>query len=153
MSIGSHSGELMTTHKQVLGAKGEVLVVKQCHCPRCKRKRTLRRLPTNFKCADVICDFCGFLAQVKTVSSERIETLPKTILGAAWSVQRERMEAGIYFPLFIVQINDHRKHSIFYLTADMQTPDMFVARRPLSITAKRSGWQGFIYNLTGNERS
>jgi Dam-replacing family len=141
----------MATQHQILGTKGEVLVVKRCLCPRCKRKRTLRRLPTNFKCADVICDFCGYLAQVKATRSDRIEVLPKTILGAAWSVQRERMEAGIYFLLFIVQINQQRRYSIFYLTADMQTPDMFVARRPLSAAAKRSGWQGFIYNLAGRE--
>jgi len=29
---------------------------------RCKREGTLRRLPANFKCADIICDFCGYRA-------------------------------------------------------------------------------------------
>lgn len=137
----------MPTSHQLLGARGETLVVKSCHCPKCKRKGTLKRLPTNFKCADVICDFCGYLAQVKAVSSENIETLPKRILGAAWSVQRERMSSGIYFPLFIVQVNSRKKYSIFYLSADLQTPEMFIVRNPLSQTARRSGWQGFVYNL------
>ena len=90
---------------------------------------------------------------MKTVSSRTIEILPKTILGASWRVQRERMEAGIYFPLFIVQISDSGQYSVFYLSGDMQTPDMFVVRKPLSAMAKRSGWQGFVYNLVGRDKS
>ena len=142
----------MLTEKQLLGTKGELLVVKECFCPKCKRKRTLRRLPTNFKCADVICNFCGYLAQVKSIRSEKIETPPQTILGAAWQVQKDRMDSGIYFPLFIVQVNSKNQHSIFYLPADLQAPDMFIARNPLSATARRNGWQGFTYNLKGLEK-
>jgi type II restriction enzyme len=48
--------------KHELGAFGESLVAKKCHCPRCKRVNSLKNLPNNFKCADVICDFCGFVA-------------------------------------------------------------------------------------------
>jgi hypothetical protein len=53
----------MVTTKQELGALGEQQVVRHCACPRCKRERTLKTLPPNFKCADVICDFCGYLGQ------------------------------------------------------------------------------------------
>jgi len=136
----------MLTDKQVLGRKGEDLVVQKCHCPRCKRKKTLKRLPPNFKCSDVICDFCGYLAQVKAVTVRSIEDVPDRILGAAWGVQQDRMLAGIYLPLFIVLING-RESSIFYLSTDAQTPDMFVPRKPLSDSARRAGWQGFVYDL------
>jgi type II restriction enzyme len=108
----------MPTANQKLGEKGEKLVIKNCICFKCKRKRTLRRLPPNFKCADIICDFCGYLAQVKTVTSRNVDAAPKTIRGAAWNVIHERMQAGIYFPLFIVQINGRQK-SIFYLPTDL----------------------------------
>jgi type II restriction enzyme len=47
----------------------------------------------------VICDFCGYLAQVKTKALTKI---PATLAGAAWIPQKERMDAGIYFPLFLV---------------------------------------------------
>ena len=73
----------MATAKQELGTFGEEQVVRDCSCPRCKRLRTLVRLPSNFKCADVICDFCGYLGQVKSVTTKDINKLPKTILGAA----------------------------------------------------------------------
>lgn len=136
----------MATEKQKLGEFGEEVVVKNCCCPKCKKEKTLKLLPKNFKCADVICDFCGYLGQVKSKSVKDISRIPKQILGAAWKPQKERMEAGIYFPLFIVLIYDS-DYSIFYLSADLQVPEMFIARKPLSSNAQRAGWQGFIYDM------
>ena len=136
----------MPTKHQVLGLTGELRVVKSCSCPRCKRPKTLRRLPANFKCADVICDFCGFLAQVKSITSDDLEKIPNTILGAAWSVQKARMDSGIYFPLFMVLIKGQQS-AIYYLSADVQKPEMFQPRKPLGPNARRAGWQGFLYLL------
>jgi len=106
----------------------------------------LRRLPNNFKCADVICDFCGYLAQIKAANVKSIETLPRVVLGAAWKPQKERMASAIYFPLFLVLVSG-RRHSIFYLSADLQNSQMFKPRAPLSQRARRAGWRGFVYNL------
>ncbi len=131
-----------------LGAWGERCVAEHCPCPRCKRSKVLKRLPNNFKCADLICDFCGYLAQVKTDTSLAIEVIPSTLLGAAWGPQRDRMAAAIYFPLFLVLVSPNlRKYSIFYLSADLQQPDLFCPRAPLSKKARRAGWRGFTYNL------
>lgn len=137
----------MLTAKQKLGDFGEAVVRKNCACPKCKNSRSLKALPKNFKCADLICDFCGYLAQVKAKTVKDIERLPDTVLGAAWGPQKERMEAEIYFPLFLVLV-DGRSFSIFYLAADLQVPQMFVPRTPLSSTARRAGWQGFYYDLS-----
>jgi type II restriction enzyme len=139
----------VATDKQDLGEFGEKLVAAQCHCPRCKRSGTLKQLPTNFRCADLICDFCGYLAQVKATRVDDIDRKPDTILGAAWGPQKERMDAGIYFPLFIVVVSKSGKETaIYYLSADLQQPSIFEPRKPLSSTAKRAGWQGFLYRLT-----
>ena len=67
----------MATDKQKLGDFGEEAVVKNCSCPKCKNTKTLKLLRSNFKCADIICDFCGFLAQVKAKTVKDIEELPK----------------------------------------------------------------------------
>jgi hypothetical protein len=40
----------------------------------------LVKLPSNFKCADVICDFCGYLAQVKAARVRNIDRIPDAIL-------------------------------------------------------------------------
>jgi hypothetical protein len=76
-----------------------------------------------------------------------IEVIPNTVLGAAWRPQKERMAAAIYFPLFLVLVSG-RRHSIFYLSADLQNSGMFKARKPLSKRARRAGWRGFIYDLS-----
>ena len=55
------------------------------------------------------------------------------------------MDAGIFFPLFVV-LRNGKEHSVFYLSSDLQTEDMFVKRKPLSSTAKRAGWQGYFLN-------
>lgn len=136
----------MATAKQKLGSFGEEMVVKNCHCPKCKKEKSLKLLSKNFKCADVICDFCGYLGQVKAKNVKNINEVPKQILGAAWKPQNERMAAGIYFPLFIVLVCGS-EYSVFYLSADLQAPEMFIARKPLSSNAKRAGWQGFIYDM------
>jgi hypothetical protein len=139
----------MPTARQALGRFGEDRVAKDCDCPKCKRTRTLVRLPNNFKCADVILDFCGFLAQVKAATVKNINAPPNAILGAAWGPQKERMDAGLYFPLFLVLVDNARRYSIFYLSADLQLPQLFTPRAPLSSKARRAGWQGFLYNLRG----
>ena len=139
----------MATEKQELGAYGEIAVVREVECPRCKRARTLKRLPTNFRCADVICDFCGYLAQVKTVTVRTIERIPERVLGAAWLPQKERMDSGIYFPLFLVLVDAKRSFAIYYLPADLQDRAIFAPRTPLSGLARRAGWRGFVYSLEG----
>ena len=137
----------MPTERQTLGDWGEKLVASRCSCPSCKRLSTLKMLPSNFKCADLVCDFCGYLAQVKTATVADAGVLPKTILGAAWPPQRDRMEAGIYFPLFVVaKEKTSEGWAIYFLSADLQVPDMFVPRKPLSDTARRAGWQGYLIN-------
>jgi type II restriction enzyme len=138
----------MATEKQLLGSFGEIQVAKNCACPKCKRSKTLVRLPTNFKCADIICDFCGYLAQVKTARVKDITRIPRQIMGAAWGPQRDRMQSSIYFPLFLVLVGPIKEYTIFYLTADLQTPEMFKPRTPLSPMARRAGWQGFMYDTT-----
>ncbi len=138
----------MATAKQELGALGERLVVRYCACPRCKQARTLVALPPNFKCADIICDFCGYLGQVKASTSKDGRTPPRLLLGAAWGPQKQRMDSGIYFPLFLVLVAPGLgRFSIHYLSADLQTPELFRERPPLSATARRAGWTGFYYDL------
>lgn len=138
----------MTTNKQKLGEFGEKIIAKYIGCPQCKRFPTLCRLPTNFKCADIICNFCGYLAQVKTKSTEDIDKLPKKLIGAAWRPQKERILHGIYFPIFLILINKARKYQIYYLPKDFQFKGLFISRKPLSKNAKRSGWQGFYYDFS-----
>lgn len=128
-----------------LGNWGETLVAKSVDCPKCKNSNTLKKLVQNFRCADLICDFCGFIAQVKTTKVPKVDTVPDTILGAAWAPQKARMDAGIYTSLFLVlKSKVDQNYAIHFLPAELQTRSMFVPRSPLSENAQRAGWQGFL---------
>jgi type II restriction enzyme len=85
---------------------------------------------------------------VKTTERNDVDTLPRQLMGAAWGPQAERMEAGIYFPLFIVLVTKDRQRSAVYcLPADLQSPEMFQRRKPVSATARRAGWEGYQIRL------
>jgi len=137
------------TAKQVPGRKGEDTVRARIACPRCRRPKTLTSLPANFECADVICKFCGFLAQVKAVTISG-EQLPARVLGAAWGPQHERILDGVFQPLFVVGFDAPGSLvKIDYVPAHslQSSPQVFEPRTPLSSSARRAGWQGFTYNL------
>ena len=64
------------------------------------------------------------------------------------------MQAGIYFPLFLVLATaGFDSHAIYYLSADLQRPEMFKPRKALSANARRAGWIGFVYDLTSVRKS
>ena len=137
------------TRYQRLGDLGEKAVVKLCSCPECE-EGDLKVLPRNFKCADIICDFCGFLAQVKTKRIKKPDEKINRILGAAWKPFKKRLDAEIIFPLYIVSVYDGKPFEIKFLDKDSQRNNlgMFLPRKPLSSNAKRAGWQGFNYDLS-----
>lgn len=144
----------MPTTRQVLGRRGEDAVCREAVCPRCNRDRHFKRLPPNFECADVICKFCGFLAQVKaTRLKDGSDELPDRVPSAAWRPQHDRILAGIYHGLYIVGFRQDGKTLVridfvppHVLAA---TPSVFEPRKPLRATAKRAGWAG--YNLLVSE--
>jgi len=81
--------------------------------------------------------------------SKKVEKKIGKLLGAAWRPQKERLDADIIFPLFIVDILEGRPLEIHYLDKESQknVDGLFVPRKPLSKNAKRAGWQGFSYDL------
>jgi hypothetical protein len=56
------------------------------------------------------------------------------------------MDSGIYFPLYLV-LKSQDGTAIYYLPTDFQSEKLFKPRKPLSASAKRAGWQGFMYGL------
>jgi len=134
---------------QELGKQGEKAVCAHVPCPRCGREKQFRPLPTNFECVDVICKFCGFLAQVKATSRASSDGPPATVLGGAWRPQHQRVIAGIFHPVYVVTYAGTSLTRIDYVPAHMlgAHPAVFKPRAKLSESAKRAGWQGFVYDF------
>lgn len=139
----------MPTTKQQLGKLGETAVCQHVGCPRCGRERQLRPLPVNFECVDVICKFCGFLAQVKATTGGSTDGPPPTVPGGAWGAQHQRVIAGIFHPLYVATFTGRSLLRIDYIPAHMlgAYPSVYRPRTRLSESARRAGWQGFIYDL------
>lgn len=141
----------MTKH-QTLGDRGEDAVCKLVSCPQCGREKHLRKLPKNFQCADVICRFCGFLAQVKSTTLDAgTSDRPSRLLGAAWGPQNEQIVAGIFHGLFVAGFAEGKKLVfIDYVPGHVlqSNLEVFRPRNPLKKTARRAGWQGFYYELS-----
>ena len=133
---------LMKRDKKKKGDLAEkVVCLKITSCPRCKKGR-LRRLRENFECADVICSSCGYLAQVKyvTVTNPEVEYISR-LPGATWKTQEERLQAGIYHPIYFVLYFGGKPTRILYLAVDFQLPEMFRPRRkPPRCTSVRVSW-------------
>jgi hypothetical protein len=142
----------VATDRQDLGERGELAVCKHAHCPSCNRSRHFRRLPKNFECADIICKFCGFLAQVKaTRLPEGADSLPDRIMSAAWNPQHQRILAGIYSGLYLAGYRQNGRTLVLieYVPPHVlaATPQVYEPRKPLSATAKRAGWRGYTLNI------
>ena len=139
----------MATANQELGSRGEKAVCTHVACPRCGRDKQFRALPPNFECVDVICKFCGFLAQVKATTAASWEP-PTRVLGGAWQPQHDRVIAGIFHPVYLVTYAGPSLVRIDYIPAHMlgAYPAVFKPRAKLSESARRAGWQGFVYDLS-----
>jgi type II restriction enzyme len=141
----------MATARQRLGDFGEEIVVARIACKYCDSKTPLIRLPKNFKCVDLKCSECAHFYQVKARTTAYVEKMPERILGAAWSAQLDFINSGSRASLIVVNATkDRRKVAIFWLAARYHTDAMYLPRKPLSSTARRAGWQGFIYDLSGH---
>jgi hypothetical protein len=135
----------MKPNKKAKGDLAEELVCSKIKCPVCKGGR-LRRLPANFPCADVICSFCGSMAQVKyhTVTNPEVEYVSR-LPGATWKTQKRRIEAGTCLPIYVVLYFRDEPIRILYLPIEFQLPEVFRRRRgPLRREQKfdyHFGWE------------
>ena len=52
----------------------------------------------------------------------------------------------LFYFFVLIDKQNEKKFSIFYLAAELQHEKMFVQRLPLKETARRAGWQGYLLN-------
>ncbi len=73
-------------------------------------------------------------------------------MSAAWGPQHQRILAGIYHGLYLAgyRQNGRTLVRIDYVPPHIlkATPQVFEPRNPLSETAKRAGWRGYLLNIS-----
>jgi type II restriction enzyme len=129
------------------GRLGEEAVVRHVACPQCGKRKLTRLVEPGFPCVDIICKFCGFLAQVKSTTAT-LSDRPTRALGANWAPQKEQILRDIFHALYVVSIVEGEAERIWYIPAHMLRVNP-AAFKPGSVTrdGRNRRRQTFSYDL------
>jgi hypothetical protein len=118
------------------------------YCLNCDRDE-LEKLPDNTPVADFECYLCKSRYQLKGKNGR----LGKKIPGAAYQPTIDAIRAGV-MPEYILVEFDIRFATVVFVDAlpgRLITEDRIEARKRLSVTARRAGWQGCNIVIEGLE--
>jgi type II restriction enzyme len=116
------------------------------YCLNCARD-ALGRLPPNTPVADFICPACNATYQLKSKDGRFGDFL----IGAAYEATLRAVHSG-EMPAYVLVEYDRRRSTIVYadaLPGELIDETRVIARRPLSSTARRAGWQGCTIDVSG----
>jgi hypothetical protein len=116
------------------------------YCLNCARD-ALGRLPPNTPVADFICPACNATYQLKSKDGRFGDFL----VGAAYEATLRAVHKG-EMPAYVLVEYDRRRSTIVYadaLPGELIDETRVIARRPLSPSARRAGWQGCTIDVSG----
>lgn len=116
------------------------------YCLNCARD-SLGRLPPNTPVADFVCPACNATYQLKSKDGRFGDLL----VGAAYETTLSAVHRG-EMPAYVLVEYDRRRSTIVYadaLPGALIDETRVIARRPLSASARRAGWQGCTINVSG----
>ncbi len=123
--------------RKSIGDSAEKIVCSRLTCPMCKIGK-FRRFRENFEAVDIVCSFCKHAAQVKAHAVRDWETEEVTKLpGASWKTQKEHLEAGKYYPLYVMLHYRKEPCKILYLPVEFQIPQMFQPRKTRHLRSQK----------------
>ena len=124
---------------QNVRALSEGWVAAHMFCPACGAER-LRALPNNSPVGDFVCDACAEEFELKAKKG----ALGKSIPDGAFGAMTERLAARNNPSLFAMSYDRDRTTvtDLIVVPRHFFTQDIIQARKPLSATARRAGWQG-----------
>jgi len=119
------------------------------YCCNCKND-DLTGLPNNEPVADLRCPVCDTSYQLKSKDGR----FGGSITGAAYRPTIEALRRG-EMPTLVLLEYDPRVRMVVFVNAipgKLIEADRIVPRKPLAVTAKRSGWQGCNIHIAGLSR-
>ena len=135
-----------TNRAQVARVLIETWAEMNLYCLHCTRD-ALARLPPNTPVADFACPSCDAAYQLKAKDG-RFGSL---LIGAAYHATLQAVREG-RMPAHILVEFDLRRSTIVYayaLPGGLIDEARVIARRPLSSSARRAGWQGCNIDVSG----
>lgn len=127
---------------RIIGEAVEICAITMS-CPICKEKALLK-YKTNEKSKDIKCDKCNSEFQIKATRSNTTKNNSLKLLGAEYNTTLSSIHNNIHYIVFIYSVENNRYtiKNIIFVDCININEKCIIARKPLSITAKRAGWQG-----------
>ena len=123
---------------QIIRVLSEAWVSNNVFCPCCGREH-IRDLKNNLPVADMQCDNCGEIFELKSKSGK----IGNKIVDGAYSTMMQRINSAANPELFVMQYTpEFEVTDLTLIPKFFFVPGIIEKRKPLSQTAQRAGWVG-----------
>jgi type II restriction enzyme len=133
---------------RIVGEACEEYIKNNIKCVRCNNN--FEKYKTNEKSKDLFCIECQQKYQIKAkcVTKKQINNIIskkqfKTI-GGEYSTTINNINENIDYLIILYEKNSYEIQNILYIKNEYINTECIIPRKPLSVTAKRAGWQGCI---------
>ena len=135
------------SESRIVGEAGEYYIKSKIRCVRCN-DNNFEKCKTNEQSKDLICISCNQKYQVKAKSVTQKQVINiknkkkfKTI-GGEYSTTLKNINEQIDYIIILYEKQSYKIINILYIKNENINSVCIIPRKPLSITAKRAGWQG-----------
>ena len=138
---------------RIVGEACEEYIKNNIKCVRCKNNN-FGKYNTNEKSKDLFCLDCSQKYQIKAkcVTQKQLNNIIiknqfKTI-GGEYSTTINNVDENIDYLIVLYEKTSYQIKNILYIKNEYINTECIIPRKPLSLTAKRAGWQGcnIIFN-------
>ena len=141
------------SESRIVGEACEYYIKNNVNCVRCC-SNNFEKCKTNEQSKDLICINCHqkFQIKAKSATQKKVNHIKnkntfKTI-GGEYLTTLKNINEEIDYLIVLYEKKSYKIINILYIKHENIKPDCIIPRTPLSITAKRAGWQGcnIIFN-------
>jgi len=132
---------------RIVGEACEEYIKNNLKCLRCN-SYNFKKYKTNEKSKDLFCSECDQKYQIKAkcLSQKQINKIIsknsfKTI-GGEYSTTINHIDENIDYLIVLYEKQSYKIKNILYVKSEFLNEECIIPRKPLSLKAKRAGWQG-----------
>ncbi len=146
VSLNFNLAQNYTSQSQIIRVVSESWVRENSYCPSCGAE-DLQKFDNNKPVADFYCPKCSEEFEVKSKKGN----LSKKIVDGAYATMINRITSLNNPNFFFLSYNGTRRvvENFFIVPKHFFTPEIIEKRKPLALTARRSGWTGCNIDLVG----
>jgi type II restriction enzyme len=142
------------SESRIVGEACEEYVKNNVKCIRCNFNN-FSKCKTNEKSKDLICANCNQKYQIKAkcASQSQINNIKCynkiKMIGGEYSITLSNINENIDYIIVLYEKQSYKINNILYANNEFINNECIIPRKPLSISARRAGWQG-CYILLNN---